>query len=242
MPTFDETPAGLIALLSRVDLYKQVRWQSYEEDDRREPTDQLTQAVCASSRLRTQQPVSSEFERHYLMVDLDVPAYLVPSTTPGHTHLYIDIDMPWCDYEQLLRAMAACGIIEPGYANASVERRSTTLRLPWIKKEYEPTEGDPMKVEFMKVDARGNWIPRAVEVPLTRHRYDAYAFIHAHADLVISDDGTAVTVNHSTRGVYLIRANVEILLDTFSIVDYLTWVQTHGVSPLTIAGGNDAQA
>jgi len=32
---------------------------------------------------------------HAPCIDLDVPAMLVPSSTPGHSHLYIDIEVPW---------------------------------------------------------------------------------------------------------------------------------------------------
>jgi hypothetical protein len=227
----DETPAGLIALYSRVDLYRQVRWQSYEQDDRREPTDKVGLAQCASSRLREQPNFdtlqqAAGYERHYLMIDLDVQSYLVPSTTPGHSHLYIDREIPWRDLEQLLRALAACGIIEPGYANASIERKSTTLRLPWIKKEITPEEGAPMKVRYMLVDAGGNWIPRSREVAASKQRFEATAFIDAHPDLTLIDDGTAISISHTGRGLYLIRPDIEALLDEFSIVAYLTWVKT----------------
>jgi hypothetical protein len=150
MLRFDDVPAGLIAVLSKLDLYKHVRWQSYEQDDRRDPTDKLTEAVCVSSRIREQEPVNqpvkptgflpddpADSEKHYLMIDLDVPAFLVPSTHPGHSHLYVEQEIPWRDLEHLLRALAACGVIEQGYAAASIDRKSTTLRLPWIAKEPE---------------------------------------------------------------------------------------------------------
>jgi hypothetical protein len=43
--------------------------------------------------------------------------------------------MPWHTYKRLLVALADAGVIEHGYANVSVARRFTALRLPWIKKE-----------------------------------------------------------------------------------------------------------
>ena len=73
--------------------------------------------------------------RHTVMLDLDVPARLVPSSTPGHSHLYIDRAMAWPEYEQLLKALAAAGVLEPGYVDASIERKHTALRLPWVKKD-----------------------------------------------------------------------------------------------------------
>lgn len=68
------------------------------------------------------------------MVDLDVPATLIPSTTPGHSHLYIDVPVNWSDYQLLLDALALVGAVEPGYVQASKARGFTSLRLPWVKK------------------------------------------------------------------------------------------------------------
>ncbi len=67
---------------------------------------------------------------HRPVLDLDMNAALIPSATPGHFHLYIDKLIPWHDYETLLQAMADCGIIEQGYADASIERGYSSARLP----------------------------------------------------------------------------------------------------------------
>lgn len=71
---------------------------------------------------------------HRPMLDIDFPAALVPSSTPGHFHLYLDKPMPAKKYFDLLVALAEAGIIEEGFANASIERGYTSLRLPWVKK------------------------------------------------------------------------------------------------------------
>ena len=71
---------------------------------------------------------------HRPVLDIDFPAALVPSTTPGHFHLYLDRALSWDDYEKLLRVLAEVGIIEQGYANVSIERRHTAVRVPWIRK------------------------------------------------------------------------------------------------------------
>lgn len=65
--------------------------------------------------------VSSFTERglHKPVIDLDVPARLVPSKTPGHFHLYIDVEMDFDDYSELLYALSKCGIVEPNYAAAA---------------------------------------------------------------------------------------------------------------------------
>lgn len=83
--------------------------------------------------------VSSQIEgadmMHTVMLDIDLPATLLPSSTEGHSHLYIDHPMPWEKYQTLLEALADAGVIEEGYARASIERRGTHLRIPGTKKE-----------------------------------------------------------------------------------------------------------
>lgn len=72
---------------------------------------------------------------HRLVVDLDVPAYLVPSSTPGHSHLFVDLVI-WDDetYFNLLDQLAAVGIVETNYANVSRAKGYSAVRLPWVKK------------------------------------------------------------------------------------------------------------
>lgn len=71
---------------------------------------------------------------HKLIIDIDLPAALLPSSTPGHFHLFIDKEMDWDVYLGLLRALERAGIIEPGYLNAAERRMHTAVRLPWIHK------------------------------------------------------------------------------------------------------------
>lgn len=78
---------------------------------------------------------------HTVMLDLDVPARLVPSSTPGNSHLYIDVPLSWRKYRKLLAALGEAGILQDGYVKASLVRRCTALRLPWVKKPA--AEEDP---------------------------------------------------------------------------------------------------
>lgn len=102
-------------------------------------------AVVEESHVVSSEVVSSEvrgggmFKRqlsgtHTPLLDIDMPAALVPSSTEGHFHLYIDKEMTWREYKRFLRAMMKAGIIEKGYYKISVKRKATHLRLPWIKK------------------------------------------------------------------------------------------------------------
>lgn len=68
---------------------------------------------------------------HAPALDLDVPHTLIPSSTPGHSHLYIDVPMSWWRYKRLLKALAKAGIIEKGFVKASIARGHTDLRVPW---------------------------------------------------------------------------------------------------------------
>jgi hypothetical protein len=90
------------------------------------------------SRIKDDDPWSS---KHTLMLDLDVPATLVPSSTEGHSHLYIDVEMTWDQVVAIMDALVAAGVVEEGYAKASKKRRCTALRLPGKTKADTPLAG-----------------------------------------------------------------------------------------------------
>jgi hypothetical protein len=71
---------------------------------------------------------------HRLVLDFDFPVRHVPSTTPGHGHLYIDKAMKWEDALKLLRVMDEVGLLEHGYVMAAEARGSTHVRPEWVKK------------------------------------------------------------------------------------------------------------
>ena len=71
---------------------------------------------------------------HAPVLDIDFNATLIPSTTPGKYHLYLDKLVPHEAYMKLLSALAEAEIIEPGYADVSQQRGYTAVRLPWVPK------------------------------------------------------------------------------------------------------------
>lgn len=75
--------------------------------------------------------------KHRPLLDLDLKAAVIPSSTSGHGHLYIDKELTWKQYQKLLNVLADLGIIEAGYRGASLARGYTALRLPWVKKTAE---------------------------------------------------------------------------------------------------------
>lgn len=104
--------------------------ESYDADDSRAPSGiRLPDDNLAAS-------ISQEhlFE-HYPVLDLDFPTALIPSTTPGHFHLYLGRRLTWDNYVKLLTVLGEVGILEEGYVAASLRRGYTAVRLPWISKE-----------------------------------------------------------------------------------------------------------
>lgn len=73
-------------------------------------------------------------ERHMIALDVDVPVQVYPSSTPGHSHLYIEKPVTQVEMMRVVGLLAQLGIVEDGYAEASAERGYTCLRLPWVRK------------------------------------------------------------------------------------------------------------
>lgn len=71
---------------------------------------------------------------HAPVIDIDLPCHYVPSTTPGHGHLYINKAMRWQDVRKLLDVLVEVGIVERGYRDASAVRGYTAVRTPWTYK------------------------------------------------------------------------------------------------------------
>lgn len=97
-------------------------------------------------------------DMHAPVIDLDYEAILKPSSTEGHYHLFLEKEVMWDDYVELLLALAKCGLVEQGYADASIAKGYTAVR---IRDKSE----DP---KFRKVD--GKWayvLPNGYSVPAT---------------------------------------------------------------------------
>jgi len=68
--------------------------------------------------------------KHAPAIDIDLPIHVMPSRTPGHSHLYIDHELTWEQYLSLLRAFVDVGLVEAGYYEAAKVRGTTLLRVP----------------------------------------------------------------------------------------------------------------
>ena len=80
--------------------------------------------------------ISSKTEsgRHAPALDLDLPSRLVPSSTPGHYHLYVDVELSWPRYVILLLGLTLSGLMGPSYFAHSLRRRMTLVRKPGVRK------------------------------------------------------------------------------------------------------------
>jgi len=128
---------NVLSLISNLMLYKVTKWDddsdvTFSQEEREKAPDIVNANVSTSLRTDAE-------GMHAVLLDLDVPAALIPSSTPGHSHLYIDVKVDQSTYYCLLDALADAGVIQRGYANSSKHRGGTALRLPWVKKP-EATE------------------------------------------------------------------------------------------------------
>lgn len=81
---------------------------------------------------------------HMMILDMDFPHHIEPSSTPGHSHLYLDMHMTKLQWVLLMCALRYAGVIELGFFVWSMRRGGNFVRLPGIPKEgtAESTKSD----------------------------------------------------------------------------------------------------
>lgn len=90
---------------------------------------------------------------HAPCLDIDIPMFVIPSTTPGKQHVYFPtVRLTWQQYDKLLWALTVAGILENGYYNASAKRQMTCLRLPGVRK-YSKEEIDEARRAYQEATA-----------------------------------------------------------------------------------------
>lgn len=143
---------GFRLLLGRLQAFKVSAFGQDSEDsmvDRCErnetPVESLNDANIISSLLKRGR--RSNDRRHLIAIDVDHPTYLIPSSTPNHFHLYVDIPGGVREeaYFDWLDASVKIGLVQAGYAKAARVRGHSDLRLPWVAKY--PHEGQQPRVE-----------------------------------------------------------------------------------------------
>lgn len=63
-----------------------------------------------------------------------VPVHVVPSTSPGHHHLYINKALEWNEYVGLLAAFEEAQVISDGYLYFCLKRQESHVRYPGVSK------------------------------------------------------------------------------------------------------------
>lgn len=76
---------------------------------------------------------------HMPVLDLDIEHVYYPSSTPGHAALLLNVQLPDDLHWKLIEVLEECGIIEPGFAEASRQRGYAAVRTPWTKKPKPAT-------------------------------------------------------------------------------------------------------
>lgn len=75
--------------------------------------------------------------RQMPILDLDFPHHFEPSTTPGHTHFYIDVSISKFRWFCLMTALAFAGVIEIPFYAWSLRRGGNFVRIPGTTKVTE---------------------------------------------------------------------------------------------------------
>lgn len=126
-------------------------------------------ATAVTSVVRDQlMPGTTPFAEtmHKLVLDLDHDAKLVPSSTPGHHHLFIDKAMRWDQLVRLLCVLAEVGLVEPGYVSACIDQGRTSVRLPHVKRDVPRSGAGAVFTEpVLNEDAPALPLPPGAEAP-----------------------------------------------------------------------------
>lgn len=69
------------------------------------------------------------------LLELAVPVRVVPSSSSGHFHVYLDVQMPWRDYRRLCRRLMKAGVIGRNFLNLTEQWGMSMLFRPGLTKE-----------------------------------------------------------------------------------------------------------
>lgn len=115
--------------LERKYFKKELVSDGYDSEERTEECQQLESNLVGSK--------TNVDDTHLLVLDLDFPCILVPSSTNGHFHLYLQKPMPWPKAKKLLVAMQEADLLEPMWVSQCLDEGMTSVRPPWAKKEQK---------------------------------------------------------------------------------------------------------
>lgn len=115
--------------------------QGYRPDGRAVVTDDYAPYNLIGSACDLAPGDDPEKAVHMPVIDIDHPCRLVESETPGHFHLFIDVEMTW----ELLGGLVAVGIVEPGHhAACSARKVAFAAAQPWKQAATVPATQDEL--------------------------------------------------------------------------------------------------
>lgn len=119
--------------------------ESYGKNEGLERTLDEDEAVLRSSEIMLEEETGVGWmdDLHAPAIDIDMECTLLPSSTEGHYHLYIDKPMSWANYEKLLTVMNDVGIVQDGFLKLARENKKTFLRVR--DKSEDPRREKPGK-------------------------------------------------------------------------------------------------
>lgn len=103
-------------------LFSMLRYRQYED---RQPSAEDANVVSSHDIYSSS---------HFPIIDLDFPHEYVPSSTPGHAHLYLERPISRWRLYALLWGLYVGGAIEKGYFLWSLRRGGTFVRRPGVRK------------------------------------------------------------------------------------------------------------
>lgn len=104
--------------------------------------------------LQDMDPNEDEGAMHLPIFDFDYPIAVVPSSTPGHYHLYLSKPLEWGTYKLLLQAFAQHNLLQHAWVNRAITDRTAALRLPGH------TKPPPIPPQYPSAGA-SRWMSRA---------------------------------------------------------------------------------
>lgn len=80
---------------------------------------------------------------HAPVLDIDISHKLKPSSTPGHGHLFLDVELTTKQYDALLSALVEAGVVERGVLESFRNLGFTCARIEADKFEVQTTANRP---------------------------------------------------------------------------------------------------
>ncbi len=74
---------------------------------------------------------------HAPTLDIDFPALLLPSSSEGKHHLYIDYPMLWKDYVKMLKMLGDVGLCQKKWVQGALVEQGSLLRAPGVYKSSD---------------------------------------------------------------------------------------------------------